>query len=283
MYSFKRWGLFFDWVRPALKSDSWHIREFINFMRPETSIFIGGIAATGFLLFNPIGLGLFYVFFTVFFLSAFGYSLNYLEDKNEDLLNNKRLNVFVTNGMGPFVATSFLAVSFIFSFQLSGIAFWIFLFSVPFTFAYSKFRIKRIFLIKNIYTGAMMALMFLIGAANGALVNATFFYMPFVFIYGFVINLLGDIRGYNGDRAAGIKTVAVLLGLDATRKLIHISMWTFICATVLFNKALYPLLPFAFAISFFLERGDLKKTRICILLSFMFLPVFLAMTKIGVI
>jgi 4-hydroxybenzoate polyprenyltransferase len=283
MYSFRWWGLLSDWRWKGLKLDKGFLKEFIDFMRPETSLFISGMAATGFLLFNPIGPGLFYAFFTVFFLSAFGYSLNYLEDKNEDLLNNERLNIFVTNGMGPYVAAFFLAGSFIFSFQLSGIAFWIFLASVPLVFAYSKYRIKEVFLLKNVYTGATMAVMFLIGAAAGTLNSGALFFMPFVFVFGFVINLLGDIRGYIGDRDAGIKTVAVVLGVGTTKNLIHVSMWAFIGATVFFNSAMYPLLPFALAISFFLERGELKKTRVCILLSFMFLPIFLAITKTGVI
>ncbi|MEE8401326.1 MAG: UbiA family prenyltransferase [Candidatus Hydrothermarchaeaceae archaeon] len=258
-------------------------RELVTFTRPETSIFIAGMAATGFLLFNPLGTGLVYAFLAVFFLSAFGYSYNYLEDKKEDLLNNIKLNAFVTNGKGPLVAVSLLTVSFIFSLGLSRSAFWIFLISVPLTIAYSKYRIKEVFLLKNVYTGSVMALMFLIGATTWHLPFKALFYLPFVFVFGFVINLLGDIRGYRGDKAAGIKTVAVVLGPDATKKLIHFSVWAFIGATLFLNSALYPLLPFAFAISFFLERNDLKKTRICILLSFMFLPVFLAITKVGVI
>lgn len=268
MYIFKRKGIY-------------SVRELVTFTRPETSIFIAGMAATGFLLFNPLGTGLLYAFFTVFFLSAFGYSYNYLEDKKEDLLNNRRLNAFVTNGKGPLVAASLLTVSFIFSLYLSRIAFWIFLISVPLTIAYSKYRIKEVFLLKNIYTGSVMALMFLIGAAAWHLPFEAFFYLPFVFVFGFVINLLGDIRGYHGDKVAGIKTVAVVLGTGATKKLIHLSVWAFIGATLFLNRALYPLLPFAFAISFFLERDDLKKTRICILLSFMFLPFILVITKIG--
>lgn len=281
MYIFRRWGLFFDWERQILKFNRGHIRELIGFIRPETSIFIAGMAATGFLLFNPLGVGLFYAFFTVFFLSAFGYSYNYLEDKKEDLLNNRQLNAFVTNGKGSLVAASLLVISIIFSMHLPMTAFWIFLISVPLTIAYSKYRIKEVFLLKNVYTGATMALMFLIGAAAGHLPFGALAYLPFVFVFGFVINLLGDIRGYHGDKAAGIKTVAVVFGPDATKKLIHLSVWAFIGATIFLNKALYPLLPFAFAISFFLERDDLKKTRMCILLSFMFLPVFLVITKLG--
>lgn len=270
MYVFKREGIH-------------SAKELVTFMRPETGVFIAGMAATGFLLFNPLGIYLLYVSLAVFFLSAFGYSYNYLEDKKEDLLNNKQLNEFVTNGKGPLVAVSLLTTAFIFSLYLSRAAFWIFLFSIPLTIAYSRCRIKEVFLLKNVYTGFVMALMFLIGATTIHMSYEAFFYLPFVFVFGFVINLLGDIRGYSGDKAAGIKTVAVVFGPGATKKLIHLSVWTFIGATFLLNKALYPILPFALAISFFLEKDDLKKTRFSILLSFMFMPVFLAITKIGVI
>ena len=118
MFSFGWWGTSRVIGERDLDWGSMRFVELIRFMRPETSTFIAGMAATGYLLFNSLGPGLFFVFFTVYFLSAFGYALNYLEDKREDLLNEERLNVYVTNGLGPLVAAFFLGISFIFSFQL---------------------------------------------------------------------------------------------------------------------------------------------------------------------
>jgi 4-hydroxybenzoate polyprenyltransferase len=292
MYIFKQWGLLFGAKEEALKTSSGHVqkrvkskielfKELIMFMRPETCLFMSGIASSGYLLFNSPGIGWIFLFLTVFFTSATAYSINYLTDKEEDLANNITPNAFVVNGKGVFAVASFILVSFISSLFLSKLSFIFYLICLIWGLAYSMFRIKKIFLLKHFYIALTFVITFLIGTTVGSQFTIEMLtYLPLMFLFGFLLNMLGDLRGYEGDRSIGMKTIPIVFGHSAAKRILHFIVGlVFISVVALGHGALFSLLPFVLLISFFLSIDNLKSARLCILSSFISLPFVLLIMR----
>jgi 4-hydroxybenzoate polyprenyltransferase len=265
--SFKKRGVFVD---------------FIKFMRPETSLFVTGMAVSGFLFFNPLSAALFFLIPAVFFLSASGYAINYITDREEDLVNNKKINYLASSRTGYAIVALLMLAGFLFSLFLSSSAFLVYLAAMPFVLAYSVARIKKVFLLKNLYVGFTMSLTSLVGAASGGLYFNILPFLIFPFLFGFIINLLGDIRGHEGDKSAGVKTLSVIFGQASAKKILYLIFALFFISSALLNyQVFYLMLPFLALASFFLSKNSFKKTRVCILISFMVLPFALLAIKTG--
>ncbi len=256
-------------------------REFFSFIRAETGLFMTGIAISGYLLFNPVSLKMIFLALSLFFLSSSGYSYNHLTDRKEDLINNKRLNLFVTNNKGIIFVILFIILSFVSSLFLSRVSFLLFLICLVASIFYSISRIKKIIFVKNIYTAFFVSITFLLGAAvKNPITTEVIAYLPFIFLFGFTLNLLGDIRGYHGDKSVGMKTLPIIFGIDGAKKIIYFITGIFAVSVIALNfKMLYPLLPFMLLISFFLSKDEIGKTRICLLLSFIFFASILIAIK----
>lgn len=256
--------------------------DLIRFMRPETSFFITGMAVSGFLFFNPLSTALLFLIPAVFFLSASGYAINYITDKKEDLVNNKAINYFASNRSGYTVVFLLILTGFLFSLFLPYQSFLVYLASMPLVLVYSLSRIKKVFLLKNLYVGFTMSLASLVGAASGGLSFNILPFTIFPFLFGFIINLLGDIRGREGDKNAGVKTLPVIFGNSIAKKILHSIFALFFVAAVILNyPVFYLLFPFLLFAAFFLSKNDFRKTRACVLTSFIFLAFALFAIKTG--
>jgi len=256
------------------------MKEFRAFMRLEACFYIACIGVSGFLLFNPLSAVIIPVFLAIFFLTGSTYGYNHMTDREEDSINDKRLNIFVTNGKGMPAVVSMFAASFFFSLFLPLLSFFIFVLIIVLSFAYSKMRVKEIFLVKNLYTGAGMQLDFLTGAAVGGFSPVMLSYFPLGFFFGFMINLLGDIRGYEGDLAAGVKTLPIFMGIGPSMRLAQSLFLGFsVYALILRLHPLYPLAIFAFLISLSLAFEKHKLARAGILSSFVVFSAFLIAIK----
>lgn len=257
------------------------LQEFLSFIRVETCLFISGMAATGYLVFSPPSLSIVYPFFTVFLLSAAAYSFNHLTDRKEDLINNRKLNIFVINGKGRWLASLFVLSSIYVSLFLPKITFSAYLLWVGASLAYSAAGVKRTLLVKNLYTGFVMGISFLIGATTEAVFTQHMLvYYFLVSAFGFNINLLGDLRGYRGDKLTGVNTIPVKFGYTAGKKVFYTVFYVFLILLFTLNvKFLYPLALFVVLAFFFLMDDDLLKVRYSILLSFIILPMILILKK----
>jgi 4-hydroxybenzoate polyprenyltransferase len=258
------------------------LREFLSFMRVETCLFISGMAATGYLIFNPFSSSVIYSFLTVFFLSAAAYSYNHLTDRKEDAINNKKLNIFVINSHGRWLVIIFLLLSVSFSLSLPKYTFLAYMLWIIASLGYSAFSIKRTILLKNLYTALVIGISFLIGAtAEGIFSKTMLIYYLLISSFGFNINLLGDLRGYKGDRLTGINTIPVRFGYGTGKRIFYGIFSLFLVSLLILNiKFLYPLMVFVLLAVFFLKADDLIKTRYSILSSFISLPVVLIFSKI---
>lgn len=257
------------------------IREFRAFMRLETCLYISCIAASGFLLFNPLTPAILPLFLSVLFLTGASYGYNHLTDMEEDRINNKGLNIFVTNGKGAQAVAGMIAAGFLFSLFLPPLSLFIFLLGIPLIIAYSRLRIKEIFIAKNLYTGLTIGLMFIMGAASSGSLSlqilSSFFVAAF---FGFMLNVLGDIRGYEGDLAAGVKTIPVFMGVGPSIRLAQsLLLGVSVYILILRFYSFYPLAVFPFLISLSLAFDKHKLARLGILSSFIVFFAFLLAMK----
>jgi len=181
------------------------------------------------------------VIFATFAATASMYSLNQLSDREEDMINKKVLNRFVVNGKGFYIVISLLFFGLLFSVLLSMTSFLFLILSVTLGIIYSTLRIKRISSIKNIYAMISISLMFLVGAtANSNSINSiTTIDLIKVYlvlsIYILIISIMADLRDYDGDRLADIKTIPVMLGYNAGKRVIYLLFILFSILVVIEN------------------------------------------------
>ncbi len=264
-------------TREGKKAFFFLTREFWSFIRVETCLFISGTAVSGYLLLNQPSPILAALFLSVFFASAGGYAYNHLVDKEEDIINDKKLNVFVTNGLGMKITIAMFAVSVFSSLFLPFLSLLLVVMSMPVIIAYSIFRVKKKFLAKNLYTGLTIGLAFMIGiSAKGTMTAETLPVLFTAFLFGTLANMMGDIRGYTGDLAAGAKTLPVVIGNDETKRFVHFMFLGF-SASVLISKCylLFPFAPFGILTSLFLATGRHRSARYCVLSSFVAFSIYL--------
>ncbi|MCK5023358.1 MAG: UbiA prenyltransferase family protein [Candidatus Aenigmarchaeota archaeon] len=259
-------------------------RELISFTRVETSLFITGIAITGYVMFNEISPTM--LFLCLSFLTGTGasYAYNHLTDKKEDVINNKKLNMFVQrNFLGKNIVVLLFAIGFVFSLSLPQISFIFYLLTISLAVAYSGLRIKSIFIIKNVFTGLIITFSFLTGAVMSNTLNFNVIvYLPIIFIFGITLNILGDIRGLEGDIKSGVKTIPAIFGEHVAKKVVYAITALFLSIVIIFELIMvYPLVPFMILISFFLKGNNHKGSRISILSSFVFFPVFAVLLNLS--
>ncbi len=252
--------------------------ELFSFTRIETCFFVTGISVAGYAIFNRIDPGILFLSLAMLLGTGASYGHNHLTDREEDVVNNRKVNALAANGRaGKAVVLSLYASGFFFSLFLSLPSIAVYSALISMSAAYSGLRIKRMFILKNVFTGLSMALAFQVGSLVSHAPDAEVVsYMPFVFLFGLTLNILGDIRGLEGDRPAGVRTIPVVMGMDAARKTVYAICAVFLVAVAAFRfYLLLPLAPFMVMISFFLWKGDHRKSRISIICSFIAFSAFM--------
>ena len=145
-------------------ADKIEAKDVIGFLRPKICLFVSSLAMTGYLLFNRPGIELIYVFIASFFGCAGIYSYNNLRDEKEDKINRGELNPLIKNKKAKWIIFSSLIIGCIASLNLTQTSIFFYLTSTITGIAYSGFRVKKYFFVKNLYTGFGITQVFLIGA-----------------------------------------------------------------------------------------------------------------------
>jgi 4-hydroxybenzoate polyprenyltransferase len=247
------------------------LADISRFIRMEMAVCAASIAVSGYLLFSPPGTALAWIFLAVLSGTASGYALNHMTDREEDEANSGRLSSLATSPSGWLVAVAFGAAGLCLSLLLPAFSFLAYCAALAMSCAYSLSGVKRIALLKNVYTGLAVSVVFLVGAlATGphplALAYAAFFGAAF-----FVSNLAGDVRGLSGDLAAGIRTVPAIMGQEAAMAGVEAGM-AFLAAVALL-LGLFLTVPMMGISLLFMMRGDLPKSRLAFLGSFLPAPL----------
>jgi 4-hydroxybenzoate polyprenyltransferase len=246
------------------------LSDFLRFIRIETSLVASSIALTGYLLFNQVGPSIVPLFLSVLLMTASSYMVNHITDRKEDEINNKRVSRFAVSRLGTVAVFLFASSSVLFSLFLGSLSAVVLVSTLVLSHVYSVARIKALPL-KNVYSGLVASLAFLVGAFVGGFSPGALAYVPFFVMTFFLINLAGDIRGYRGDLEAGIMTIPVMIGYENGRVFLHSVMASFAALSV----AAFPsVFPFAVVSLLFAARGRFRMSRASFFLSLVSLPVF---------
>jgi 4-hydroxybenzoate polyprenyltransferase len=273
MYNFRQRGIYLH---------TGDLRELAEFMRLKIVFFITGIAVSGYLYFNPLGIKLAYVALCSFFGVAAVYSFNLITDKEEDLINEGKINRFVLEEWkGVLLVVLFVMLGMLFSLRLSLASTTIYLISLFIGIFYSISRIKNMFPLKNLYTGLALPTVFLIGAFAGSTVSLTaFVYYLLLSVNIFTISLLSDLRDFKGDKETGLRTLPVVLGQRVARRIVYLALLLFSAAILVFRfEGLYVLLPFSALVLLDTVMGQYRTAHLYIMVSYMCLPFYLGALK----
>jgi len=255
------------------------LKELFQFIRIELCILAPFLSIAGYFLFNSFSADIIFVVLSSFFLFAGVYAYNNLTDREEDLINRKKINSYTLSNKGLIIVIICFLLGFIFSLFLPVLSI-LFSFSIVITgMIYSFFRLKKYFLVKNFYTGFGMPQLFLLGAASLSKEVILFYFVFSIFF--FIGSLISDLRDYGGDKAVGIKTLPVYLGYVLTKRIIYfLLIGTLVFILQLNLYILFPMLIFAMIMFFFLFKDKPKMAHFYGSTSFVFLIIWLILIKI---
>lgn len=257
-------------------------KELLSFIRIETCIFAAGIGLTGYfssLAGKAHGAGILFLLFSIFLGTGASYGYNHIKDRKEDLINKKRLNIFVKKkGVGMAIVASLYLSGFALSILVSPLSSVIYVVLAALSIIYSGARVKEKFLAKNILTGLVISFSFAFGAAasNPFSWNVASCLLT-IFMLCFAANILGDIRGRRGDKAIGMTTLPILLGVKRTKIIIY-SLLSLVMLSIILegNTAFYPVMPFVAASMILLSKNLLRMSRMSMFSSFVLLSLMMA-------
>jgi len=266
--------------KPPAISKTHVIKELASFIRPKIPLFVTGLAVSGYILFNPINIKLLFTTLWAFFATSAAYSYNLITDKEEDLINHKKLNYFaIHDKTGKLLVASFIVISTTSSIFLSNASTILCISAIITAIIYSRARIKEMFPMKNIYTAGALSIAFWTGALNAPITSDTIIHAIPITMLLFIISLISDLRDYKGDKSLNIRTIPVVIGYKTTQKILYATAIIFllIIAGLQLNR-LYILIPFTIAAYILLIIDKPKIAHRYTMMAFTFLPIGVLLT-----
>lgn len=255
-------------------------KDILDFMRIKICIYAIFLAMAGYLLFNQPQINALYVIFSAFFGCGAVYSYNNITDREEDEINRKKMDFFVSSRSGYVLIAVFFLISLFLAYYVSLVSF-IFVSLGLFAGAlYSFFRVKkRYVLVKNIYTALCVNHVFLLGASAGGIVTFEIFlyYLLFSFLI-FISSIVSDMRDYAGDKTIGAKTLPILLGYDKSKHFVAYLLLVYSTLLLVFTSIIM-LLPFAVLMLFSIKQNKPSIAHSLSGYSFVFLTFWLVMLR----
>jgi len=218
-------------------------KELMAFIRFRIVAGIALLAAYGSLL-NGGG-KLLEVTLTAFLIFATIYSANNLTDVDEDKINRKRLNYFSTRtaGRAVVIMTALLGLASALTLPMVSLAAYV-LIAVA-SVAYSFLRVKKVLLVKNVYTAFFITLAFAAGSLSTGLLGKVLVDSAVMFFYVLMGTVIADIRDVEGDSNAGIRTVPVTFGKRTTGAMMAVVSAGIVASVVSLHLVyFYPIVPF---------------------------------------
>jgi len=210
--------------------------KLFKFVRANLCTLAALLAVNGFLLLNSPSFAVLGISAAAFCAYASLAAYNNITDKREDAINRKSINPLSASPAGKLITVATSAASIVMSYFISISTTFVCLSILATGIAYSKFRIKKYPLVKNIYTAIVMSAFFFMGATDGPAIPAVFIvYFAAMFAFFMAGSIVSDVRDYEGDRKTGIKTLSVLLGLRKSKLLIAGFVTTLAFFTIAFG------------------------------------------------
>ncbi len=254
------------------------IREAFDFVRVRIALSLVFLAVSGYLIFNPMNANLLFVILGAFFLSCGSYGYNTITDKEEDAINS-RINALAFSRIGLAAVFVSFALGILFSSFLGIIPIAISIISALTAFAYSRFRLKKYLFIKNIYTAFTVSLSFIFGAMELSS-EAISYYFAFSLFF-FAGSIISDLRDFNGDRRAGIRTIPVIFGEENAKRFLYVILAAILL--VFSSIDLKTFLPFIFALPAtyaLVNKNKPKQAHLSMALSINFFVLWTAITRV---
>lgn len=199
------------------------VKEFARFVRPAICLVFVLIALSGYFLVNEPTIRMFFLIPAALFLTATTYSFNNITDVKEDYINNGFVDYFSNHEyLGRIFITLFILLGSAFAMALAPFARYIYFLLIFLGVAYSAYKTKSVFFVKNFYTAFGVSGLFFIGiASEGTNLTLSLIIYTLTFAIFIIIgSMLSDLRDYIGDKKAGIKTLPVIIGKESSKILI---------------------------------------------------------------
>jgi 4-hydroxybenzoate polyprenyltransferase len=214
---------------------------------------------TFYLIGHPI---LFSILLTVFSGTLLIYTLNRYTDREEDIINNPhRLWFLERYGKATLtIAAGLYIISLFFLLQLKLAAFVIALLPLIIAILYSMFRLKKVFLLKNIsVSSGLLCAVLIVFVIFGdftifSLLLAVFFFLAFL-----VNTIICDIKDIEGDVRYNISTLPGIYGLRKTKMVCYFLLLLgalMIPALILFTPRSYLLLVYSLYTGIYIAFAD---------------------------
>jgi len=232
-----------------------YLSDFLEFIRYKVCISCLFLAISGYLLRNSPSIDILFLSLSSFFLCAGVYAYNSITDKEEDVINKEKISSLVLSKKGYVLVGVFIFIGLLFSLFLPVYSLFFAVMATASGVTYSYFRLKRYLLLKNVYTGFGVNLIFLMGATAGVFVTSEILsYYLLISIFILIGSVISDLRDYEGDKALNIKTLPVRLGHNKTKYLVTFLLAVYTISLLFFTKVII-LLPFSI-LMFFAVRSD---------------------------
>ena len=222
-----------------MKMDISILKELVDFLRLKLCIFAPFMGMIGYLLFNHLSTNIIFVILISFFISVGGYAYNNITDREEDLINRKKINYIVLSDKSYLIVLFSFLIALLLSLFLPLYSIFFTIIGITVSTIYSLFKIKKYFLLKNIYTGFGATQLFLLGA-GGITIEIIQHYLLIAFFI-FIGSIISDLRDCEGDKSVGIKTLPVYFGYDLTKKTIYFLL--IILSVLILGMSVYNLFP----------------------------------------
>jgi 4-hydroxybenzoate polyprenyltransferase len=205
---------------------------------------------------------LFILLLIVFSGTLLIYTMNRYTDRKEDIVNNPRRFRFVDRyGKATLIiAAGFYLISLIFLLQLKLASFLIALLPMFIAILYSVFRLKRVFLLKNISVSlGLLCAVFIVLVTFGDFTIFSLLLTAFFFLTFLVNTIICDIKDVKGDIRFNISTLPGKFGLRKTKIICYFLLLVsalLIPGLVLFTPRSYLLLAYALYIGVYITFAD---------------------------
>jgi 4-hydroxybenzoate polyprenyltransferase len=200
--------------------------------------------------------------FAAFSATLLIYTMNRFTDRKEDIVNNpRRFHYLDSYGKATLtIAAGLYLFSLFLLFQSKLSTFLVALLPLFIAILYSIFRLKRVFLLKNISVslGILCAVFIVLVHFDDVTVYSLL--LALFFLLGFLINtIVYDIKDIEGDLKYNIKTLPVQYGLEKTKIVCYMLLFAsvlLIPVLISFNPASYLLLFYSCYIGLYITFAD---------------------------
>lgn len=190
------------------------------------------------------------LFLMVFACLGFGFSINYISDVEEDRLSSWKSNPVATGEIGRrealliSISLAFAGIAMSTLFGPKTFVLYTFLVGLYAIYSLPPIRLKTRFMWDVLTHGffAGVGLLVLPFIAYDAPITASHYgVFVAIFILSMLTELRNHIRDYEGDKAAGQRTTAVVLGKERTLKIFNALSWSYPVITFVLipDKILY--------------------------------------------